>query len=409
MTDFYRPVSLRQKALFLAAAAVLVGWIIARLEISLLVQLALVGLSIAVGWGLFWLSSRPFFAQLEGLAGILRRGADYRDLPASLPGGGDRNLAQVSQALHDLLAYTAQREVALIDAQNELQLRVSEVAVSNAELNTVLRRLNAAQEHMESSERMASLGSLVAGVAHEINTPVGIGVTAASSMQSLVEAVEKKYQRGELGHTELCKFFDSAQQYGSLLMSNLTRAAELVSSFKRVAVNQTADQLSEFDLRAYVDEVWRSLSPQLKGTSLSYVIESDDNMVVRGYAGAISQILTNLVMNSLMHAYSPGSAGTLTLSLRRNGDMITMRYCDDGDGVEPEHLECVCEPFFTTKRGNGGSGLGMYIVYNLAKQRLQGDIALHSEPGKGFCVNLTFPADLGRDEQNIENSRDVFE
>ena len=405
MLRFHKPVSLRQNMLLLGSVAVIAGWLIAQLNLPLSVQLLILALCIGLICGLLWLSSRTFFDNLASLVKVL--GAEGER--GAFPDVSDRDLALLSQTLQDLLYAMAEREASLLATQNELELRVSEVAISNAELNAALRRLHAAQEHMENSEKMASLGGLVAGVAHEINTPVGIAVTAASSMQAMVQTVSEKYQRGELGHRELCELLDKAQQYCQLLMSNLKRATDLVRSFKQVAVNQTADDLSGFDLRAYVEEVWCSLSPQLKGTSLHYVFECEGDMAVRGYAGAISQILTNLVMNSLMHGYKAGATGTLSLTLQRNGDMVNMRYCDDGEGIAPEYLDNVFEPFFTTKRGSGGSGLGMYIVYNLATQRLQGDIALQSEPGRGLCVSLTFPADLGGEKPLVNSSRDVFE
>ena len=409
MLRFQNPFSLRQNMLLLGAVAVVAGWLIANLNLLLSVQFLFLALCIAAVCGLLWLSSRPFFDELSALVGLLEQSEERGDWFESHADTVDRDLIGLSRALQGLLRSMAEREAALMATQNELELRVSEVAISNTELNAALRRLRAAQEQMESSERMASLGSLVAGVAHEINTPVGIGVTAASSMQTLVQTVSDKYERGELGHRELCGLFDSAEQYCQLLMSNLKRAAELVHSFKQVAVNQTADDLSHFDLQAYTEEVWCSLSPQLKGTSLSYALECKGDMVVRGYAGAISQILTNLVMNSLMHGYASGVAGTLSLSLQRRGDMVCMRYCDDGDGVAPEHLDSVFDPFFTTKRGAGGSGLGMYIVYNLATQRLQGEITLQSEPSQGLCVELIFPADLGGEKPLVDSSRDVVE
>ena len=197
--------------LLLGAVAVVAGWLIANLNLSLSVQFLFLALCIAAVCGLLWLSSRPFFDELSALVGLLEQSEERGDWLESHADTVDRDLTGLSRALKGLLRSMAEREAALMATQNELELRVSEVAISNAELNAALRRLRAAQEQMESSERMASLGSLVAGVAHEINTPVGIGVTAASSMQTLVQTVSDKYERGELGHRELCGLFDSAE------------------------------------------------------------------------------------------------------------------------------------------------------------------------------------------------------
>ncbi len=365
-----------------------------------LAGLWLAPLSVLLAYLLFRSLSGEFFGALEHLTGTmheveLRR--DYR-LRAQ-PQEGE--LAPLERGLNAMIAAVADRESELMTAQCELELRVSEVAVSNSELLAALKRLKTAQQQLVASEKMASLGGLVAGVAHEINTPVGVGVTAVSSMRSRVQSVKEKYQSGELGHRELSEFFDSTDQHCDLLMSNLQRAAELVSSFKKVAVDQGADDLREFDVGVYLSEVWRSLSPQLKGTALRYEIDLSGDLHVRSYPGAFSQILTNLVMNSLLHGYPQGGEGCLSLRLHRaaNGD-IEMQYRDDGQGIAADDLPKVFEPFFTTRRIEGGSGLGMHIVYNLVTSRLLGNIELTSELGKGVQVNICFPADLGKEAQD---------
>ena len=350
-------------------------------------------ISIGLGYATFWALSRYYFSSLAGVLRTVQNLEQQHDYHVRLvmPKGELRGLAK---SLNAMIAAMASREAKLVAAQRELELKVSEVAVSNAELAATLRRLKAAQEQLVTTEKMASLGGLVAGVAHEINTPVGVGVTAVSSMSSRIASVRAKYQVGELGHRELTDFLDNTEQHCDLLLSNLTRAAELVSSFKQVAVDQSADGLREFDLGAYLSEVWRSLSPQFKGTSLRYEMQVADGIRVRNYPGALSQVLTNLVMNSITHGYAKGELGCLSLKVSRQGDDVELIYRDDGCGIAPEHLNQVFEPFFTTRRGRGGSGLGMHIVYNLVTGQLLGSIDLRSEPRQGVEVNIRFPADI---------------
>ena len=350
-------------------------------------------LSLAFGYATFHILSRAHLAALSRLANTLR---NFDQANGSVPSleAPQGELKDLGEGLSTMLAAMASRESKLVAAQRELELRVSEVAVSNAELAATLRRLKAAQEQLVTTEKMASLGGLVAGVAHEINTPVGVGVTAVSSMSSRIIDVRNKYQAGELGHRELNDFLDNTQQHCELLLSNLSRAAELVSSFKQVAVDQSADGLREFDLGVYLSEVWRSLSPQLKGTSLRYDMAVNDDIRVFNYPGALSQVLTNLVMNSITHGYERGEEGHLQLDVRQDGGEVELVYRDDGRGIAPEHLGQVFEPFFTTRRGRGGSGLGMHIVYNLVTGQLLGSIDLHSEPGHGVEVRIRFPIDI---------------
>lgn len=394
MSRGYPVLTLRASALIallatVAAILVLLGLAKQRLDLTQITAFSL--LSMALGYAIFYVLSRPHLSALSRLANTLQNYEQGSSPSLEVPEG---ELRELGQELSAMLAAMASREAKFVAAQRELELKVSEVAVSNAELAATLRRLKAAQEQLVTTEKMASLGGLVAGVAHEINTPVGVGVTAVSSLSSRIVDVRNKYQAGELGHSELNSFLDSTQQHCELLLSNLSRAAELVSSFKQVAVDQSADGLREFDLGVYLSEVWCSLSPQLKGTSLRYDMAVKDDIRVFNYPGALSQVLTNLVMNSITHGYERGEEGHLQLDVRQDGGEVELVYRDDGRGIAPEHLGQVFEPFFTTRRGRGGSGLGMHIVYNLVTGQLLGSIDLHSEPGHGVEVRIRFPTDI---------------
>jgi signal transduction histidine kinase len=230
----------------------------------------------------------------------------------------------------------------------------------------------------------------VAGIAHEINTPIGIGVTAASLLLEKTTAFSQQFENGTMKRSELGNFLDLAQQSAQMTFTNLNRAAELIQSFKRVAVDQSSESRRVFNLAAYLDEVLLQLSPKLQATSHRVEVKGDRALTLNSYPGAFSQIVTNLVLNSLLHAYEPGDSGHIFLSFAQTQNALCFEYADDGCGIPPEHLSKIFEPFFTTKRGQGGSGLGLHIVYNLVTQKLGGTIQCQSQLGRGtkFAIEL---------------------
>jgi predicted ATPase/signal transduction histidine kinase/tRNA A-37 threonylcarbamoyl transferase component Bud32 len=259
-----------------------------------------------------------------------------------------------------------------------------------AELSQALDHLKATQNKLVESEKMASLGGLVAGVAHEINTPVGIGITAASLLAEKTTAFYETYKSGQMKRSQLEKFLDTTMQSSSILLSNLTRAADLIQSFKQVAVDQSSEEQRTFNLKQYLSEVLIPLKPKLRTTHHQVEIKGDEAIALHTYPGALSQIITNLVMNSLSHAYSPEDTGHLVFDFKLQGEQIILEYSDDGKGIPPENLSKIFDPFFTTKRGQGGSGLGLHIVYNLVTQKLNGTIKCESEVGVStkFIIKL---------------------
>jgi signal transduction histidine kinase len=237
---------------------------------------------------------------------------------------------------------------------------------------------------------MASLGGLVAGVAHEINTPVGICITAASLLADKSTAFFETFKSGQMKRSQLEKFLDTAIQSSSMVLSNLNRAADLISSFKQVAVDQTTEEQRTFNLKQYLSEVLIPLHPKLRTTYHQVEIQGDEAIILNSYPGALAQIITNLLINSLTHAYSPEDAGHLIFDCKQEGEEIILTYSDDGQGIHPENLGKIFDPFFTTKRGQGGSGLGLHIVYNLVIQKLHGTIECESQLGAGtrFIITL---------------------
>ena len=178
-----------------------------------------------------------------------------------------------------------------------------------------------------------------------------------------------------------------------IILTNLNRAAELIQSFKQVAVDQSSSELRQFQLAEYIQEILLSLRPKLKKTQIEVVVDCDPNIVIKSYPGAFSQIITNLVMNTLAHAYQPGEAGEVRIEARCQDGRLYIDFSDDGCGIPKEHQGKIFDPFFTTKRGQGGSGLGMHIVYNLVSQQLGGRLSLSSEPGVGTRFTIDIPAE----------------
>lgn len=264
--------------------------------------------------------------------------------------------------------------------------------------------LRQAQQDLIQAEKMASLGSLVAGVAHEINTPLGNTLTASSHLYDKVVELSAMLEENRLRRADLVAFVNLLTETTRLMVTNCERAAELVQSFKRVAVDQTSGERRRFDLKGYIEEVLLSLRPRLRKTGHRITVECPEHLEIDGYPGAVSQLLTNFLLNSLMHAYGPGDAGHIAIRVRPPEEgVVELAYSDDGKGIPPDLLGRIFDPFFTTRRGTGGSGLGLHVVYNLVAGTLRGQISVESEPGRGTCFRVRFPrhapADTARTDQ----------
>ncbi|WP_452005962.1 sensor histidine kinase [Azospirillum largimobile] len=273
-----------------------------------------------------------------------------------------------------------------VEAENAL--RQSRDAAERA-----LCELKATQASLIQAEKMASLGQLVAGVAHEVNTPIGITITGASQLQALIGELSDRHAASALKKSDFQRFLGDGMEMANLILSNSTRAANLVQSFKLVAVDQSSDERRAFLLRDYIDELLRSLHPTYKArAALTISVDCPVDLELDGYPGALSQILTNLIMNALIHALDPEQPGGIAISARPcDGDMVELSVADDGNGIAQEVLPKIFDPFFTTRRGSGGSGLGLHIVYNLVTGRLHGTIGVESRPGQGTRFTLRFP------------------
>lgn len=265
-------------------------------------------------------------------------------------------------------------------------------------LETTIAQLQTTQKQLVESEKMASLGSLVAGVAHEINTPIGIGVTAASHLSDKVKDFKKRYDNGNASHDDLEFFLEAVGESTRMIEGNLSRAAQLIRSFKQVAVDQSDESPRLFNLCEYMADIMLSLKPRLKKTDYKVSISCPDDLNIYSYPGVLSRIMTNLIMNAITHAFEGRENGTITILISSVPPNILIECYDDGHGMPKEVMNKVFEPFFTTRRGRGGSGLGMHLVFNLVTQTLGGSIECDSEPGKGTRYLIEFPNKEGTNQ-----------
>ncbi|WP_028577837.1 sensor histidine kinase [Desulfomicrobium escambiense] len=260
-------------------------------------------------------------------------------------------------------------------------------------LEESLDKLHRTQKEMIHSAKMAALGDLVAGVAHEVNTPIGVCVTASSFLAERTRQLRDLYERGEMKRSDLEKYLALAEESSASVLTNLERAAELVQSFKKVAADQSSEEKRSFELKSYLEQILVSLRPQFKRTPHKVHTDCPEGLVLDSYPGAVMQILTNLVMNSLIHGFADGLPGEIFIKVEPVGEAVALSYRDTGVGMDKEQRDRIYDPFYTTKRGSGGTGLGMNIVYNLVTQTLKGSILLETSPGQGATFLLTLPKD----------------
>lgn len=273
--------------------------------------------------------------------------------------------------------------------EERVRSRTQELSVSNQALTQSLHDLRTAQKRMVETEKMAALGSLVAGIAHEINTPIGVSVTAASHLKSVMDGLLKRVSGS--ANSQAVREFQQASEAAELVLRNLARADQLIKSFKQVAIDQTDDQLRDIDLDQYIGEILMALRPALKRRDLELSVNCPAGLVFKTYPAAIYQVLSNLIMNSLTHGFPDGRGGKIDIAATLEQGVCHIHYQDNGVGINTETKRRIFEPFFTTRRNSGGSGLGMHICYNLITQRLHGEIEVDSAPNEGIRFAIHFP------------------
>ena len=362
----------------------------------LLISLLQIGLTMGFIVFLAYMLSRQFAAITEGIKQFSSGNFEY-DIPVFTKDETGR-VAGIMNKMS--------RELATIydDLENRVKERTRELLSSNETLGNTIQELEQTKEELIEKEKMASLAGLVAGVAHEINTPVGVCVTAASHFEAEARQVREKYEKNELTRDGFVKALQDMEDGSNIILRNAERASRLVGSFKQVAVDQTSHDRREFELSAYLEDIVRTLHPELKKTKVEVSLDCATDIVIDGFPGALSQIITNLMQNAFLHGFAGKESGKIDISVQVEAQKAHIFIKDNGVGISKAGLSKIFDPFYTTARGSGGSGLGLHIVHNLVTQVLAGSIECQSTENEGTVFTIIFPLKCATEEQPIEIS-----
>lgn len=270
------------------------------------------------------------------------------------------------------------------ESEKDLEIKVEQ---RTKELSKTINTLKMAQDQLVYAEKMSELGALVAGVSHEINTPIGLGLTGITHFLSTSKEIQKNYENGALSEDEFEKFLKSTNDLAEIILSNLNRAAELIRSFKQISVDQTTETKRSFNLKDYLDKILLSLKNATKNRKIEFELDCENTMV-ESYPGPYSQIITNLVMNTLAHAFKNNEEGKIIIKSKKVENTIILSFEDNGKGIKEENINKIFTPFFTTNRASGGTGLGLNLVYNIVKTTFDGNITCKSVFGEGTRFDI---------------------
>lgn len=303
-----------------------------------------------------------------------------------------------------------ERELEAVNRELEqrIEARTAQLAASNDELRAALDALQSTRDKLVQAEKLSSLGELVAGIAHEVNTPVGVGLTAASHLHDRARAFERSVESGRVTRAELSAFVSTALDSATITVSNLQRAAQLIRSFKQVAADRSHESVRALPLVSYLNDVLLSLRPQLRRGNHTVELKGPERFEITTAPGALSQVITNLVMNSVRHGFEKQTDGIVCVEVEpHESGGCTIHYRDNGSGIPESNLRRIFDPFFTTQRGRGGTGLGLHIVFGLVSNVLQGTIDVASTTGEGTSFTLQLPAtvDLTNDSTPSPSDR----
>jgi len=304
-------------------------------------------------------------------------------------------LEQMNAQLQQEIEQRKSAEDQLQKLNDELEGRVTErtraLQQTNAALEQSLESLKMAQEQLIHAEKLAALGGLVAGVSHEISTPLGLGVTAASHLEEKTSELRHAFDHGELKRSALQEYLAVAQEASQIILANLERAAHQMQGFKQVAVDQSSGEKRLVHLKTYLAEILLSVHPKLKHTQHHVHITCPADLEFESYPGAFSQIVTNLIMNSLLHGFDQQATGDIHINVTHEAQQLMICYHDEGKGIAKAEQTKIFEPFYTTKRNQGGSGLGLNIIHQLVTHTLRGTIACESDLGQGATFIIRIP------------------
>lgn len=322
-------------------------------------------------------------------------------LPKALSLRSAEELEQINQSLESEIQQREARERELDQRNRQLQAQIEartraeqgeqEALQEKTELERTLRELRAAQARLVESEKLASLGKAMAGIAHEVNTPVGIAVTATSALSGEVAQIEQALKEHSLTESDLQAFLDTARESAKLSETSLHRAAGLLQSVKQVATDQSNDEHRAVELNAYLKLVLDSIKPKYFASRREVKLDCPDELTVECIPGALSQVVSNLVINALTHAYGPDDEGDVELRVSVQESDVVLECEDHGRGIPEGLQQKIFEPFFTTRAGDGGSGIGLDLVHTSVTEKLKGSIQLRSGPGAGSLFTVRFP------------------
>lgn len=303
----------------------------------------------------------------------------------------NHNLIELNQSKMEVLK--TQENIKHLNEQLEQRVisRTQELQEKNEELQTTLKTLKQMQAQLVESEKMASLGSLVAGIAHEINTPIGNSLTAISHLDEELLSVTNSLSKKALTQSQLTRFLDIGLEAVKITKVNLQHSVELIKSFKQVSVDQASETKNEFNVKEYFNEILYSLQPTLNKHHMSVQFNCVENLVIESYPGILFQVITILVMNTIKHAYNENEPGLITIDVNLEGTDLKIEYADKGKGISEENLKKIFDPFFTTKRSEGSVGIGLHIAYNQIKKILKGTIDFESKLNFGTKTTIIFP------------------
>jgi signal transduction histidine kinase len=269
-------------------------------------------------------------------------------------------------------------------------------------LNEMFLKLQEAQDHLIESEKMASLGGLVAGFAHELNTPLGIAITAESTLQNDIAKLNTLLLDSE-APTSATELLLRMRDASHIALTNVQRAGTLISSFKLVSVDQETVEARTINLHDYLADVFVHVAPSYRKSGHEVILECSPDITIRTVPGGLAQVVINLLNNSLIHAFADGQKGHVKLQVSRQSDEVVLRFSDDGKGIPVLDQKKIFEPFYTTRRGSGGTGLGLHVVYNIVRRQLRGRITVISEPDHGACFKITLPAVINECKEQGES------
>jgi len=264
----------------------------------------------------------------------------------------------------------------------------------NSELKQSIDNLEMAQEQLIHSEKMASLGNMVSGISHEINTPIGVGLTGITHFQEITKEIKDAYEKNDISQSEFEEYLNMSSSLANSINKNLRRAADLIGGFKKISVDQEINEIRVINLYEYTMDFVNSMYGTLLKTNITMKVDTTHDIDINCSPGSYSQFLMILVTNSLLHAYDEGEQGLIQIDLRMNGNLVIIAFSDDGKGINKDDMKHIYEPFFTTKRGHGGSGLGLNILYNVITKSCKGKVRCKSKLGEGTKFIITLPLDL---------------